>query len=204
MVSPMCSGMNTATQSVNQTLETYRRVRDEVVSVMPWGHYFLNLSNEHRDELITILTANPELCGDSVALLQQWEPLAEAVLSGRTANTTISTAQIDALEATIEAFRPLVSSSLTTDGESALALYEPLDQYAGMTIQYAVHDVLTARFSIRHTVLDPTDGWCNETNTSFGPVANAHRFGVAIISGQRVGLHMIEDCLGFHVKHAGI
>ena len=120
----------------------------KLVSVMPWGHYFLNLSNEHRDELIAILTANPELCGDSVALLQQWEPLAEAVLSGRTANTTISTAQIDALEATIEAFRPLVSSSLTTDGESALALYEPLDQYAGMTIQDAVHDVLTARFSI--------------------------------------------------------
>jgi hypothetical protein len=101
------------------------RVRDRVFPPTPGGRRATELYYLHSADMIRAAMADPTLLDVARAGLAAWTPILEALATGHGDVATITPAQVGALDAFLDALRPLASPALRQALDRERALLDP-------------------------------------------------------------------------------
>jgi hypothetical protein len=117
-------------------IRTYFAVRDRVLAGTSKGRHYIDLYNSRNPDIRTAFLTHPALWGEGLSLLQQWQPMLQALVDGQGSTVTITSAQVQAVKTFL--------NDLSADGspalQQAIAAEEtntPLDPLAGQTVEQA-------------------------------------------------------------------
>lgn len=125
-------------------------VRDQILATTPQGQHYIQTYYAHDAEILQLLIANAALWDDAVAVTEQWQPNLAALVNGTGDLTTITSAQVQALDNFLTALSTVASSELQqtiTDERAALG---SLENFVGMTMTQARSQVVGTGAQLPH------------------------------------------------------
>lgn len=125
-----------------QSLETFERVRDEILTGSPAGRHFLAGYYAHDREVFTLLFTDGTLRGAALTLLALWEPHLQALVEGEGERAVITGEQVDAIDAFLDQLDAVGSPSLRQMIAAERAAVGPLSGLVGRTMDEARDEIV--------------------------------------------------------------
>lgn len=135
----------TTVQSLRQAtidLQTFYRVRDEVLNPYPGGQRYTDLYYSHNAEILALLMTDAGLRDQGAATLELWQPNLLALLDGDGDEVTITQQQVQAIDAFLTNLSAAGSESLRQTIADERARLQPSQDYVGMTMAEAHGNVV--------------------------------------------------------------
>ncbi len=118
-------------------LQTFRRVRDEILTQSATGQRYTDLYYSHNAEILAHLIAGESLRDDAVDALEIWQPNLQALVDGNGASALITEAQVQAADEFLNALSAVAGPALQQTIAAELARLGPPEDYIGMTMDEA-------------------------------------------------------------------
>ncbi|MCB8945742.1 MAG: VCBS repeat-containing protein [Ardenticatenaceae bacterium] len=109
-------------------------VRDGLLGQTAKGQHYIDLYYAHDPEILMLVVGNGELRSAATAVLAQWQPHLQALLSGQGEAVTITAAQVQAVDSFLVEVTAVASPALQQVIAAERANLPPLTDFVGMTM----------------------------------------------------------------------